>query len=318
MADYPGYGEGMSGGGIMSVLEPFGNYLNEQIDTQRVDPFLETVSNAAYQEFGIKPNQGGGGGFFSGGFYKDGGGGMPNPFSNMPPPLPPVQQPIMNTEPSGPVAGMSNFGPDIGNGGLFSGGPMSGGTPMQLPGPRIPTFIDMEGNPTGNGPIGSFSQGPLDFTDGSNIAQPALGGNVGEDFAASAQNYFNPGGGQSAFGPMGARPEQMVERAQARLAQRDVKPPEVMAYLNNVIKTGGVPTMMAPQPSTNFSSLMGVGPDGGVNSGQMPPGFTPLPPGELGFTEDIGPFQAYTGGSKTFNESAPYPISLELARRKFG
>jgi len=39
----------------------------------------------------------------------------------------------------------------------------------------------------------------------------------------------------------------------------------------------------------------------------MPPGFTPLPPGELGFTENMmGPIQGYAGGSKTFDESAPY------------
>jgi hypothetical protein len=123
---YPGYGQSMSGGGgIMSVLEPFGNYLNEQIDVQRVDPFLETVSNAAYQEFGIKPSQGGGGGgFFSGDFYKTNLGGD---FSGMPPPLPAVQQPVMNmnTELPGPVANLSNFGPDVGNGGLFGGGPPS-------------------------------------------------------------------------------------------------------------------------------------------------------------------------------------------------
>jgi len=84
----------------------------------------------------------------------------------------------------------------------------------------------------GNDGFGSISQGPLDFLDGSNIAQPTLGGNVGGD------------------------------------------------------------------------KLMGVLPNGGVSSGQMPPGFTPLPPGELGFTENMmGPFEAYAGGSKYFDES---------------
>ena len=166
---YPSYGGGGNSGGIMSVLQPFGDYLNEQIDVQRVDPFLETVSNAAYQEFGIKPDQGGGG-FFSGGFYKDGGGGMPppdqgfdfsNPFPNMPPPLPAVQNPGADNTNASSVASLSNFGPDVGNGGLFGGGPMSGGTPTQLPGPRIPTFTG-----TGNDGFGSVSQGPLDFLDG--------------------------------------------------------------------------------------------------------------------------------------------------------
>ena len=85
----------------------------------------------------------------------------------------------------------------------------------------------------GNDGFGSLTQGPLDFLDGSNIAQPTLGGNVGGD------------------------------------------------------------------------NLMGVLPNGGVSSGQMPPGFTPLPPGELGFTENMmdPPFEAYMGGSKYFDES---------------
>jgi hypothetical protein len=247
-----GFPGGMAGGGIAKFLQPLQEYLTQTVNSEKIQPFIDEISQLAQDRFDVDfgggiTNPGIGGGLFGGG---------------MPPPLPPVQQPVVNTEPSGPVAGISNFGPDVGNGGLFGGEkPVKTGT---LP-----------------------------------------------DFAASAQNYFNPGmGGQSAFGPMGARPEQMVERAQARLAQRDVKPPEVVAYLNNVIKTGGVPTMMAPQPSTNFSSLMSVGLDGGVNSGQMPPGFTPLPPGELGFTENmIGPLQAYTGGSKTFDESAPNMLS---------
>ena len=48
-------------GGIVSLLEPLGDYLGNQIDQQRVDPFLEMVENAAYQEFGIDPSSGGGG-----------------------------------------------------------------------------------------------------------------------------------------------------------------------------------------------------------------------------------------------------------------
>ena len=54
----------------------------------------------------------------------------------------------------------------------------------------------------------------------------------------------------------------------------------------------------------------GATPIDGLDMGvQMPPGFTPLPPGELGFTENIGPLQAYTGGSSIFDESAPYPFA---------
>jgi len=311
--EYPGYGQSMSGGdGIMSVLEPFGNYLTEQIDTQRVDPFLETVSNAAYQEFGIKPDQGGGGGFFSGGFYKDNLGGD---FSGMPPPLPDVQQPVMNTKPSG-------FGPDVGNGGLFGGGPpspnvsdgavyindagsglmsqapddfvarpaqlptfgggpMSGGTPTQLPGPRIPTFVDPPrktsgGNMTPGGPeidmIGDIAQPTQPGYGGQPMQLPydptpmnplimdsfvAAGGTL-PDFSGSAQSYFNPGaGGQSAYGPMALSPDRLVQIAQGRLAQRDVKPPEVQAYLSHVVQTGGNPTMMAPPAQTNTTNLAG-------------------------------------------------------------
>jgi hypothetical protein len=287
---YPGYGQGMSGGGgIMSVLEPFGNYLTEQIDTQRVDPFLETVSNAAYQEFGIKPSQGGGGGgFFSGDFYKDNLGGD---FSGMPPPLPAftpdaAQQPVMNmdTELQGPVASLSNFGPDVGNGGLFGGGPPSPNVsdgryitdaagsglmsqapmdfvarPAQLPGPRIP----------------EFSQG---FTDLPQISQPGYGGQPMQlpydptpmnplimdsfvaaggtlpDFSGSAQNYF--GNNIDPRGPVTPMtPEDIFRQAQMRNMQQDVKSPEVQAYLDNIIQTGGRPTMMAPK--IDYSNLAG-------------------------------------------------------------
>jgi hypothetical protein len=373
---YPGYGQSMSGGGgIMSVLEPFGNYLNEQIDVQRVDPFLETVSNAAYQEFGIKPDQGGGGGFFSGDFYKTNLGGD---FSGMPPPLPAVQNP--GADNSGAYK-VDLIGNDHVGDGLF-GGPMSGGTPTQLPGPRIPTFVDPPrktsgGNMTPGGPeidlmgniaqppvpqdvrsaydaavksaqerrkngfmgrvvlpgemgfdrfaegynyrlnnpnqqpltsvgndgFGSFTQGPLDFLDGSNIAQPTLGGNVGGDKLMGVLPNGGVSSGQQS-------PQDLLRQAQSRMMQQDVKSPELQAYLDNVIQTGGNPTI--PEPQTNYLSL------GTLPVSSMPPGFTPLPPGELGFTENMmGPIQGYAGGPN-FDESAPYPISMQLARRQFG
>ena len=319
MADYPGYGQGMSNGsGIMSVLQPFGDYLNEQIDVQRVDPFLETVSNAAYQEFGIKPDQGGG--FFSGGFYKDGG-GMPqpdqgfdysNPFPNMPPPLPAVQNPGADNTNASPVAGLSNFGPDVGNGGLFGGGPMSGGTPTQLPGPRIPTFTG-----TGNDGFGSVSQGPLDFLNPELGMAPTGTVQTQEpDYMMSAYNFFNPDprGLQT-----GLPPQEMVRQAQSRLMQMDVKPPEVDAYLQHIIETGGRPTMEAPNMMSKLSSaqpLMGVLPGGEMVAGQPGPGFG-LPSGN-------GP------GGVTLRPGAPSPISgfqgietvglggLQLARSQFG
>ena len=287
---YSSYGGGGNSGGIMSVLQPFGDYLNEQIDVQRVDPFLETVSNAAYQEFGIKPDQGGG--FFSGGFYKDGGGlpdrdlfgggGMPHPdegfdFSN---PVPNLPGPIYERP-------TPNF-PE----GLFGGGPLPNpdGRPQDDPvfgfGGLTPA-INVGGLETpsvglGNNGFGSVTQGPLDFMDGSNIAQPTQPGYGGQpmqlpydptpmnpliydslaaagglpDFSGSAQSYFNPGdGGQSAYGPIALSPDRLVQIAQGRLAQRDVKPPEVQAYLNHIVETGGNPTMMAPPPQSNSLSL---------------------------------------------------------------
>jgi len=339
-----GYGQSMSGGGgIMSVLEPFGNYLTEQIDTQRVDPFLETVSNAAYQEFGIKPSQGGGGGFFSGDFYKDNLGGD---FSGMPPPLPAVQQPVMNmdTELQGSVASLSNFGPDVGNGGLFGGGPpspnvndgryvpdldgrylevyplgggpMSGGTPTQLPGPRIPTFVDPPRKTSG----GNMTPGGPEIDLMGNIAQPTLGGNVGGDFMGSAQNYF--GNNIDPRGPVTPMtPEDIFRQAQMRNIQQDVKSPEVQAYLDNIIQTGGRPTMMAPK--IDYSNLMSVLPGGGLITGQPGAGFG-MPNGNgpggvtLRPTPGAMPVEAFMGGSSTFDESAPYPISMQLARRQFG
>ena len=64
------------------------------------------LSNAPAQNFGTQPNQ-----------------PAPQPVPNFqPPPLPPVDtsvyQPGGSTDSSGPVANLSNFGPDVGNGGL--------------------------------------------------------------------------------------------------------------------------------------------------------------------------------------------------------
>ena len=314
-------------GGIVSLLQPLGDYLGNQIDQQRVDPFLEMVENAAYQEFDIKPDQGGG--FFSGGFYKDGGGlpdrdlfgggGLPhpdegfdfsNPVPNMPPPLPAVQQPVMNTEPSGgPVASISNFGPDVGNGGLFGGGPMSGGTPTQLPGPRIPTFTG-----TGNDGFGSVSQGPLDFYN-ANLGIGTVQTQE-PDYMMSAYNFFNPDprGLQT-----GLPPQEMVRRAQGRLMQQDVKPPEVDAYLQHIIETSGRPTMEAPNMMSKLSSaqpLMGVLPGGEMVTGQPGPGFgLPSGNGPGGVTLRPGAPSSLSGfqGIETVG-----PGGLQLARTQFG
>ncbi len=185
------------------------------------------LSNTPAQNFGTQPNQ-----------------PAPQPVPNFqPPPLPPVDtsvyQPGGSTDSSGPVANLSNFGPDVGNGGLFGGGLASTVAPSPDGlNPNIPSSVSStpvpqdvrsayeaavksaqeqrkngfmgrvvlpgemsfdqfaEGynyrlnNPNlqpltsgiiGNDNFGSVSQGPLDFMDGSNIAQPTLGGNVGGD-----------------------------------------------------------------------------------------------------------------------------------------
>ena len=78
---------------------------------------------------------------------------------------------------------------------------------------------------------------------------------------------------------------------------------------------GNPPRGEEGKPGTNYAGNLaqqnifdfGATPIDGLDMGvQMPPGFTPLPPGELGFTEDFGPLQAYMGGSSTFDESTPY------------
>lgn len=248
MSTSPLSGGGFSGGGggIITVLEPFGEYLTDQIDTQRVDPFLEMVSNAAYQEFGIQPDQGGSG-FFSGDFYKNTGG-----FDPLPDPLPAVDnsvyQPAGITDSSGPVASISNFGPDVGNGGLFGGE-----KPVKTTG-----FIGEPMTFT-NGFSGPPMQMPYDPTPMNPLIYDSLAAAGGlPDFSGSAQSYFNPGdGGQNAYGPMALSPDRLVQIAQGRLAQRDVKPPEVQAYLDHIVKTGGNPTMMAPPPQMNNTNLAG-------------------------------------------------------------
>jgi hypothetical protein len=279
MSTSPLSGGGFSGGGggIITVLEPFGEYLTDQIDTQRVDPFLEMVSNAAYQEFGIQPDQGGGGGFFSGDFYKNTGG-----FDPLPEPLPAVQQPVMNpNSPSSPVASISNFGPNVGNGGLFGGEkPVKTATPAVLPeyakfageplnindgryilsGPPDANALRSEPMPIMGGYTGQPMQLPYDPTPMSPLIMDsfAAAGGTLPDFSGSAQSYFNPGdGGQTAYGPIPLSPDRLVQIAQGQLATRVTKPPEVQAYLDHIVKTGGNPTMMAPPPQMNNTNLAG-------------------------------------------------------------
>jgi hypothetical protein len=216
--------------------------------------------------------------------------------------LPAVQQPVINTEPSGPVADLSNFGPDVGNGGLFSGGPMSGGTPMQLPGPRIPTFVDpprgMEGQP---GDVNSAWQAAVKSAQEQRkngfMGQVVLPGEGRyEDFVKQYNyNLMNPN-------------QQPLTTAGSNIAQPTLGGNVGGDSLMGVLPNGGV---IAGQPGPGF----GLADEGGLidpfrNPYSMPSGFTPLPPGELGFTENMmGPIQGYTGGSATFDESAPYQFA---------
>lgn len=210
-----------------------------------------------------------------------GGGGFGG--GNMPPPLPPVDtsvnQPGGSTDSSGP-----EFYP-------LGGGPMSGGTPMQLPGPRIPTFAEpprgMEGQP---GDVNSAWQAAV----------------------KSAQEQRKNGFMGQVVLPGEGRYEDFVKQYNYNLMNPNQQPGSNIAQptlggnvggdnLMSVLPNGGV---IAGQPGPGF----GLADEGGLidpfrNPYSMP-GFTPLPPGELGFTENmIGPFEAYAGGSKYFDES---------------
>jgi len=96
----------------------------------------------------------------------------------------------------------------------------------------------------------------------------AAGGTL-PDFAGSAQNYFGPMDSRGPSTPM--TPENILRQAQNRLIQQDVKPPEVEAYLQHVIETGGRPTMMAPKANySNLASpLLSAGPMNMADAGNL-------------------------------------------------
>ena len=255
-----------------------------------------------------------------------GGGGFGG--GNMPPPLPAIQQPVMNTEPSGPVA---SIGSGVPTAQPYNHVDASIPSPNVSDGRYVP---DLDGRHLEVYPAsaiktigGNMTPGGPEIDIMGNIAQPTLGGNVGGDFMGSAQNYF--GNNIDPRGPVTPMtPEDIFRQAQSRNMQQDVKSPEVQAYLDNIIKTGGRPTMMAPK--IDYSNLMSVLPGGGMVAGKpgpgfgsedegglidpfrnpySMPGFTPLPPGELGFTENMmGPIQGYAGGPN-FDENAPYQFA---------
>jgi hypothetical protein len=210
-------------GGIVSLLQPLGDYLGNQIDQQRVDPFLEMVENAAYQEFGIDPSSGGG--------------GMGSVGFDLP----------------GETFGPGQMEPQVGG---FLGRPALGLYATATTGQEQMTDL------LGVGPnIGNETVQP-------NFMQSALG------YFGETYDTFNADTGMSSTA---MTPELMVQQAQSRLMQQDLKPKAETDYLNNIIQTGGNPTMMAPDMSGNMQqlNLLEVGPGGGVSSGQALPSTNP-------------------------------------------
>jgi len=223
-----GFPTGMAGGGITQFLQPLQEYLSQQVVQQQVQPFITEVSDEAQERF----NLGDGGGsndIFSNDIFSGGLGTLP---------------PLMSAGPDATLTN-NNMLPAIKDAQALYGG-----------------MTDMEGNPVGNGMIAGFpspnepmpgiAPDPRPLMNGFPVAQPELGGNVGGDFMGSAQNYF--GNNIDPRGPVTPMtPEDILRQAQGRLMQQDVKSPEVQAYLDNIIQTGGRPTIMAPK--ANYSNL---------------------------------------------------------------
>ena len=223
-----GFPTGMAGGGITQFLQPLQEYLSQQVVQQQVQPFIAEVSDEAQERF----NLGDGGGsnvIFSNDIFSGGLGTLP---------------PLMSAGPDATLTNNNMF-PAIKDAQALYGG-----------------MTDMEGNPVGNGMIAGFpspnepmpgiAPDPRPLMNGFPVAQPELGGNVGGDFMGSAQNYF--GNNIDPRGPVTPMtPEDIFRQAQMRNMQQDVKSPEVQAYLDNIIKTGGRPTIMAPK--ANYSNL---------------------------------------------------------------
>ena len=152
----------------------------------------------------------------------------------------------------------------------------------------------------GNDGFGSLTQGPLDFLDGSNIAQPTNLPQIDQGFYDSQEyNAFNSG-------PKMGTADVAFSRYFGQQGSGSISGQQDAAYEDYLRRTGQANKIITTNP---YSNLMGVLPNGGVSSGQMPPGFTPLPPGELGFTENMmGPIQGYAGGPN-FDENAPYQFA---------
>jgi hypothetical protein len=119
---------------------------------------------------------------------------------------------------------------------------------------------------------------------------------------------FSPYFGQQPSGSMSGRQDAAYEEYLRRTGQTDkITKPKTEQELIDAGIIGVLPAETIPNelkgflPEKTLEALMG---------GQMPSGFTPLPPGELGFTENMmGPIQGYAGGSATFDESAPYKFA---------
>ena len=105
---------------------------------------------------------------------------------------------------------------------------------------------------------------------------------------ATTDMALSPYFGMQPSGSMSGKQDQAYEEYLRRTGQTDK-----IAKNNTENLLGVLPVESIPDELKGFLPT------------QMPPGFTPLPPGELGFTENMvdHPFEAYAGGSKYFDES---------------
>jgi len=200
-----GFPGGMAGGGIAQFLQPLQQYLSEKIASEKVQPFIDEISQLAQDRFDVD---------FGGGIFNAGGGGdlfggnMPSPVT---PPLPAIQQPIANTGSSAPVADLTNFGPDVGNG--ITGFP-SVNEPMPgiAPVPR-PLVANKLSPPALRPAVPDIDQGFFDSDEYLNfMSKPQIGT---QDMYMS--RYF----GQMGSGSLGGMQEKAYEDYLRRTGQTD-------------------------------------------------------------------------------------------------
>ena len=232
---------------------------------------------------------GGSGGGMSGGM----GGGFGGSFSSGASVSPPT-----STMPYGnvPTANMV---------GSISTPPISGGSSVLQPNPNARPDtgpVDPYRNPLNTRPGGSF----FDVTGMPGQVQPGpikayIGGPQVDQGFFDSQEYND-----FSSGPQVGTQDMYNSRYFGQMGSGSLGRSQENAYENYLRRTGQEGSIIQPNPFKAYTGGGGTPIDGLDMGVQMPPGFTPLPPGELGFTEDFGPLQAYMGGSSTFDESAPY------------